>query len=61
MIERWPGGVIAASRSAAHPVTAMTGCPVGRFVTAMSRHAIPMRNPVPSAFEHASFAAQRLA
>ena len=44
-----------ASRVAAQPVTSITGWPERRLLTAISRHEIPMRNPVPSAFEHASF------
>ena len=52
---------ISASRSAAQPVRCLCGWPLIRFDTAMSFHAIPMRNPVPSALEQASFAAQRLA
>jgi hypothetical protein len=56
-----PAGVIARSRSAAQPVTCITGWPERRFVTAMSFQDIPIRRPVPKAFEHASFAAQRLA
>ena len=61
MIASCPSGVISASRSAAQPVTCITGCPVRRLLTAMSFHAIPIRSPVPSALEQASFAAQRLA
>jgi hypothetical protein len=52
---------MAASRSAAQPVRCITGWPVGRFETPMSFQAMPMRRPVPSALEQASFAAQRLA
>ena len=61
MIASCPAGVISANRSAAQPVTCMTGWPLRRFVTAMSFQAIPIRKPVPSAFEHASFAAHLLA
>ena len=52
---------MAARRSAAQPVTCMTGWPVRRLLTDMSRQAMPMRSPVPSALEQASLAAQRLA
>ena len=52
---------IAARPASAQPVTFITGCPDGRLETAMSFHEMPMRRPVPSALEQASFAAQRLA
>ena len=56
-----PGGMIAASRSAAPPVNLMVGWPEGRFTTPMSRQNTPRRMPVPRALEQASLAAKRLA
>ena len=58
---RSPAGVIAASRSAAPPVSAMVGWPERRLTTPMSRQNTPRRMPVPSALAQASLAAKRLA
>ena len=56
-----PGGVSACRRLSAPPVSCSVGRPPGRLTTPMSRHQTPPRSPVPSAFEHASLAAKRLA
>jgi hypothetical protein len=56
-----PGGVIWARRSAAPPVRAMVGWPLGRLTTPMSFQNTPRRMPVPSALAQASLAAKRLA
>src|ERR1700684_4373632 len=57
----YPAGVMAARRRLAPPVSSMVGRPEDRFTTPISRHHTPARNPVPSAFAHASLAANRLA
>ena len=62
VIVRWisariPGGVIFSSCAYAPPVNAIVGLPDGRLITPISRQKTPRRNPVPSAFEQASFAA----
>ena len=55
------GWIRLSDRFAAPPVNCMVGWPEGRFTTPISRQATPMRNPVPSALEQASFAAHLLA
>src|SRR5215204_3978455 len=57
MLARVPGGVIAARRAAAPPVSSMVGLPPGRLITPMSRQYTPLRKPVPSALAQASLAA----
>src|SRR5262245_25331914 len=56
-----PGGISLLSRASAPPVSLIDGRPPGKLTTPMSRHHTPWRIPVPSAFEHASLAAKRLA
>src|SRR6185312_15118138 len=56
-----PAGVIDLRRASAPPVSVIVGRPPARFTTPISRQKTPARRPVPSALEHASFAAKRLA
>src|SRR5271166_1042992 len=56
-----PSGVISSSRRKAPPVSRMQGCPEAKLTTPRSRQNTPWRNPVPSAFEQASLAANRRA
>ena len=56
-----PVGTRDRNRSLAPPSRTIVGWPEGRFATPISRQATPIRRPVPSAFEQASLAAQRLA
>ena len=48
-------------RNRAPPVSCMVGLPLRMLMTPRSRQNTPRRNPVPSAFEQASLAAQRRA
>ena len=45
----------------APPVNSNVGLPEGKLTTPISRQNTPFLKPVPNAFEHASFAAKRLA